>query len=691
MRRRRWVFITSLVVLATTLGIVLSRRVATVEIEVRIPDGLDGRSVRIRGADVRSRRADGSRVVFVLSRPAAEVVAYADGACPRSILMPIREEHLAITLDPVFDLGRPLAQVGFDAPFEIAVREGCAETRAGVIEWRQIAGPPLARLEPDPGGFVVRGRTRSWSAAPREAPWGIVPMSPATRDTALLEASWRPSRSRAAAEHGDANGGPAAAAALRTTIEVSAAARATGIPTIAEGQALLLAGEGFRIVKTTPAVAPARLDNVATGIVRFLPEASAHYLLADAAGRSLAIRAGRHDTTSLDCGRSECHAATTANAQTSAMTHVLHRGLDGAFGPDYRPACALACHAVGEPGLDDGGFLSTMMESRASPLSPPGKGAWDALPRALRRLGGVGCTACHGPATIPEPSSRWTILRADVCATCHDAPPRYALVGAWRASRMAHADRDERAAREPSCARCHTTHGFLATLGGLSREPPPKAEAIGIACAACHAPHAADAGPRLVRTLPATGSREASFEPTTRLCAACHGGREPAGEALPAASAAIVWSGSDPAALAGARVPGPHATLGCVACHMPRGSDDSARGTSHRMVTTPATCAPCHAAPPREKNGVDGRSIAARASDLWRAIGRREGAAEPVEGGARPPHARGGGAALDPRLAAAARAVAIVLEDPAAYVHNAAFARALLDSAEAALASRPAR
>ena len=134
---------------------------------------------------------------------------------------------------------------------------------------------------------------------------------------------------------------------------------------------------------------------------------------------------------------------------------------------------------------------------------------------------------------------------------------------------------------------------------------------------------------------------------------------------------------------------GPHATLGCVSCHMAKGQEEAGRGASHRMVAPPTACQPCHADPPREKNAADGRSIAARASDLWRALAARGGDAKPGETSPRPPHARlpREGVALDPRLAPAARSVAIVIEDPAAYVHNAPFARALLDAAEAALST----
>src|SRR5207302_19246 len=106
------------------------------------------------------------------------------------------------------------------------------------------------------------------------------------------------------------------------------------------------------------------------------------------------------------------------------------------------------------------------------------------LPRALRRLAGVGCLACHGPSALPESQARWSILRSDVCAYCHDAPSRYGHVEGWRASAMARADRDPEAASRANCVGCHTTWGFLERISGsreaAARRPPEETGALGI-------------------------------------------------------------------------------------------------------------------------------------------------------------------------------------------------------------------
>src|SRR5262249_22353462 len=139
------------------------------------------------------------------------------------------------------------------------------------------------------------------------------------------------------------------------------------------------------------------------------------------------------------------------------MTRIFFRGVSGQLGPDYDPRCAVACHAIGEPGLDDGGFVSVAPRFEDARLLPRGEpGAWDHLPSVLPRLGGVGCTGCHGPGAIPERTGRWAILRVEVCASCHDAPPRYGHVVAWRTSAMARSDAQAET-RVGRCAACHTT------------------------------------------------------------------------------------------------------------------------------------------------------------------------------------------------------------------------------------------
>ena len=530
----------------------------------------------------------------------------------------------------MIELGPDLRQVGFDAPFEVRVTALDDAAAAGTIAWRQRSGPAISWRAED-GGWRLVGRTPALAAAhPAPLPAGIVPFSPTTIGEIELEATWR---------------APGKAPASRT-IRIAATARATGLPTVGIGHAVVLAGTGWRLA-AVPADARATLEPRAEVTV-LVPDATGRWLLVDAAGRELAVRAGRADEVVLDCGRSGCHAEITARAATSPMTSVLARGLDGALGP-YDADCAIACHAVGEPGLPDGGFADVAADDGVALPAHGAPGTWDRLPRTLRRLGGVGCAGCHGPAAIAEPPARWSILRADVCAVCHDAPPRYAKVAEWRGGRMARSDAAA-GTRDAPCARCHTTAGFLASIGVRPPRdggiPPADVGPVGVACAACHAPHGDRADRALVRRLESPPSAGLAAGSPSAVCVPCHD--------APASTVAILLGGD-----------APHRAVPdlCVGCH----------GADHSFRAVAARCTGCHGTAPVADAAA---TVRARA----RALAARLAIA--VDGA--PPHA----APVtddDTPLGRARHAVRLVLDDPAAGAHNARYANALLDAAEAAL------
>ncbi|HEX5100636.1 MAG TPA: hypothetical protein VFV94_14100, partial [Polyangiaceae bacterium] len=162
----------------------------------------------------------------------------------------------------------------------------------------------------------------------------------------------------------------------------------------------------------------------------------------------------------------------------------------------------------------------------------------------------------------------------------------------------------------------------------------------------------------------------------SRVCFACHA---PDGE-RPSASAAAIWAGrgglhpETGAAFAGSA---PHATetRGCLGCHT-AGPDSLSRGKGHAFRATLTICSRCHdAAVPRSP------ALAARARALFERLAPER--ARAPEG--QPPHAR---PSDHPRAAARQRAlhnVLLVLEDPAADVHNPSYAALLLDRAERVL------
>ena len=598
-------------------------------------------------------------------------------------------------------LDAPAGPVGFGAVFAVRATLAC-DIAAGHIAWRQLAGPALqgggARAD---GSNTFTARTPSIAEATgAPPPWGIVPVSPATRGEVVLEATMTDDEGQR----------------LRAEVRVAAASRSRGLPNTPVGARIHLGGDGWHVL-ARPAGSTAVLD-AAFSAASLLPDVAGDWRLADGDGRTLALRTARYDETPLDCGRAGCHADIAAAAARSPMTTIMARGLastpDGgrAFGPSY-PACAIACHATGEPGVNDGGFTHVAAELGAA---GDARRAWNELPGALRRLGGVGCLACHGPAAIPEAASRWAVLRADVCAVCHDAPPRYGHVAAWRGTRMAHADRDTRARSDRACARCHTTWGFLESIdrapadrvgerrvprrepvaGGVGpsqgptvdrrvdRSPPAHAGEVGITCAACHAVHDRDtAGPAgaQLRAPPAPLLlASAGAAARAGVCLPCH--TPDTGTGAPRATAAALMfarGGLDPDSGRPLNGTPAHASVagGCVGCHR-AGPAVVERGAGHGFQATPATCAPCHRTP------LPASDLPQEARRLWE---RWRGDAEAAPF----PHATGDKLNLATPMGRALWNVLLVLEDPAAAAHNARYARALLAASEPVLSARNTR
>ncbi len=609
-----------------------------------------------------ARRVGGARLELEL-RPGfrGHVRVEADGACPSEASFE-GDGAQATVVPPRVVLPEWIADVGYDRDVDVVATSGCPDAVVPPIAWQVVSGdaPPLHVID---DGRRVRVHTPSLEKAlsPVRASlptWGIVPISPRTQGKITLEARFA-----------------VGAVAATRRVQVVAAARATGVPTVAAGGRVYLFGDGWTVEPGAQGRAPALA--AAGGFTEVETHASGRFVLTDSAGRRLGVRFGRYDEMALDCARADCHREVGRSVEGSPMTHVFERGLAGTLGEGYSPACAVACHALGEPGEDDGGFvhLARTLGARLPPGPDP---AWFAdMPRALRRTSGVGCMACHGPAAIPEPGARWSVLRADVCATCHDAPPRYGHVAAWQASRMATSDRTPET-RKGECAACHTTAGFLAAIGARKEiDVPSEAGVIGIACAACHSPHAKGAGASLVRDVAVQGDFGTRPLGTSAVCVACHGGRGGATPAdLPRATAARL-----------ALSPGPHATdRGCLACHgAPRDPKAEVHGAGHSFRANPATCRPCHTETPAERVDAKGQTIARRADALFQSLVRR---GLVTAAGGTTPHAAERyaiAASASPALADAARKVALVHDDRAAGSHNAARARALLDEAEAAL------
>ena len=609
-----------------------------------------------------------------------------------------------VTRVPVrFEVSPDRAQIGFDTSFSIVAHLHAAARGSFDIRWTQVGGPALRDVVIGEGGLRFSARTpRLADCKEGPLPWGVIPLSPRTRGEIVLRAEWR------FAPDGTSH---------KETIVVAAAVRSRGLPNVPVDQRLYLGGSGWRI-NDAPSGASTNLDEH-EGIASLRPNLRGTWQLVDGEGHALRIQAGRYVETPLDCGRAGCHAEIARVAQSSPMTWALAHRLQGgarqtdASGAETRSApdlaCAVRCHVTGEPETHDGGFFEVASDLGV-PVSLERVGEVTELPRALRRLGSVGCLACHGPSALPEAHARWSILRSDVCAHCHDAPPRYGHVVAWRSTNMARADQDPRSRLDRACTPCHTTWGFLRELDArhddqtTDRSPPTRVGAVGIACAACHAVHEGSTGSESRPSLLRVPHLAAMFddvpaEARTRsaTCLACHAPR--GGARLAQASAAALWAGRagvDPETGAPLIGPSPHFSVqgGCVGCHRD-GPDDIEHGQNHGFRANPRRCTSCHDSAQNVTWSDERAKIEKQTRDLWgdllaAAGSTRESAASPLD----PPHAKTAPVVdAETPLGRAAYDLSLLLEDRGFLAHNLPYARLLLEAVKKPIenASRAAR
>lgn len=247
-------------------------------------------------------------------------------------------------------------------------------------------------------------------------------------------------------------------------------------------------------------------------IQRIVPAERGSQVVRDAkTGFEITIAAGDPETQPVDCQRSECHPTEFDSQAPTRHATVFDRAM--AAPPRGHEVRCLLCHTTGgDPGIR-GGFVDVAREIGFLPI-PARAMAPDELPSVLRRLAGVTCVGCHGPARIPTREWRATVYGNGVCAQCHDLPPRYKTVQEWRASRMS---RLTTFAHEAECAGCHTAQGFAVRLGVVRFAEVDARTAEPITCSACHDPHGPGSrNPHLLRRFdPAAGGSRA-------LCAECH-------------------------------------------------------------------------------------------------------------------------------------------------------------------------
>jgi predicted CXXCH cytochrome family protein len=419
------------------------------------------------------------------------------------------------------------------------------------------------------------------------------------------------------------------------------------------------------------------------------------------------------------CGRPECHPSEHETWRQTRHATVFERGIDGLLGEQYGPSC-IGCHVLGsDPASASAGFARAAASARWSMPAHPAAGNSAALPASVRLWANVQCEQCHGPGRF------WTGLSADVCAQCHDAPPRYGVVAEWRRSPMSVSPAGVAAARG-DCASCHTAHGAIGRLRGRSM-PRPHEEPVaqGVTCAVCHDPHVARGPAQLRRAGDVTFAGKTIAAGQGAVCFTCHGiwgaGRDPdplLGD-VPHAPQAFMLLTAAP------RGHAPHANVRdlCVGCHMfgagrraqgPREMGGHTFSLRSGRDTLDAACRPCHqdVAHLRVHGGEGQQELAVEtarleaevklavaalgltACDGSRAVdvAARDGRIVLLDALGRVVAGCGGDPLAVPgsaeRLWSALRGLLIVKGDGSEGVHNLPLARALIEQGRLALARR---
>jgi len=183
----------------------------------------------------------------------------------------------------------------------------------------------------------------------------------------------------------------------------------------------------------------------------------------------------------------------------------------------YGESC-FACHTVGfdpeaqNEGIDEASDYDDFFISDLLPTISPDN--WTRMladyPVSAQKAN-IQCENCHGPQDGPLgqfttaheglPDAPRVSLSAEVCGSCHGEPLRHARFQQWQLSRHANYEVAIDEGTSGSCARCHTSNGFLTWLPILTGDTPGDPldditvtwtadEAHPQTCVTCHDPHA---------------------------------------------------------------------------------------------------------------------------------------------------------------------------------------------------------
>jgi hypothetical protein len=234
-------------------------------------------------------------------------------------------------------------------------------------------------------------------------------------------------------------------------------------------------------------------------------------------------------------GASRPWSMAAAWSKTSHAT-LFRDGLNGVASDHYGANC-IACHTVGydrDPLAVNGGFDDVATALKWTFPTATKAGTYDAIPDALKNLGGIQCENCHGPGSRHVGSGGDPLLisissGSGVCAQCHGALTHHSKNGQWNNSVHAVVTPEAAGSGREGCVGCHTGTGFMGRIKGST---PLDTGYSPIGCQTCHEAHGEtlpQGGAHFLRTVDLVTLKDGTTVKgggTGMLCMNCHQSRQ---------------------------------------------------------------------------------------------------------------------------------------------------------------------
>ncbi len=374
----------------------------------------------------------------------------------------------------------------------------------------------------------------------------------------------------------------------------------------------------------------------------------------DADGNPTSTCQGCHDPSSTNAVERQANANFTTWAK-SGHAQIFTQNIDDPAG-HWSLSCA-GCHTVGYDGnTANGGFDKAIQTDGWTPPPHGEPGLYAKLQiddPDVFQTANIQCENCHGPNGVGHfngIAGRSSVSSA-LCGSCHGEPTRHGRYQQWATSGHANYDLAISEGMGQSCARCHSSQGFLTYLpklfagnNGSLTSSDVTWDASNVepqTCSTCHDPHAQGttsgepntATVRLEGDVPMLPSGyAASGMGKGAVCMVCHNGRN--GEHDDTTLASNTGSMTTPHhstqgdTLMGENLyfvtPGQRAAHSflantCANCHLeqqkpPAEFSNNFSGTNHAFVTSTDICKNCHGA-------YDGGNLAAIVDSSLQSLG----------------------------------------------------------------------